>query len=180
MTQKGNVSVGSRDDLYVIMDNGEPYKSYIKTILGKVHVVAWDHFKDVSVGMLLTGDPRKHEESSIIDIWTQKEDVHFTRMNKKHLEQGVLIPYKRPVTEVKERTFEESTDEELIDILNSKFFTLKARMDKTESEAILFRLLTLAQEQDKSEAITKAIEARISEIQESKYVKVPSTLKEEI
>ena len=119
-TSEGN----SRDDMYAIMDSGVPYKSYIKTILGKVHVVAWDQFNNVSVGLLLSGDPRQKDENSIIDIWSKKEDVFFRRMNSKHLNQGVLIPYTRKQEVTKEPKFEQSSDEELIELLNSPFFFL--------------------------------------------------------
>lgn len=156
------------------MHGGSPLKSYIKTILGKVYITVWDSFENTAIGMLLEGDPRKADESSIIDIWSEEEDFFFRNKNRIHLSQGNIIAYQRK-NEVKERTVEEYSDEELKTIINSKFFTLQNVLNTTESVAVLFRIKNLAQDMEKSDKLVKAIEARISEVQASEFKPLPNT-----
>lgn len=158
---------------------GTPHKSYIKTILGKVFVTIWDSFESKPVGMLLEGDPRKGDENSIIDIWSAEEDFFFRSKNKLHLQTGDIITYVRK-TEEKERTIEEYADEELIAIINSKFFTLQNVLNNTSSIAVLFRIKSLASELEKSDKLIKAIEARISEVQAEEFKPLPKVLSTEL
>jgi len=151
-------------DIYSAMQVGKPYKSYRKTILGKVYVTILDPFtQETPIGIHLEGEPTT-DERAIVDIWSEKEDVFFKRMNKRHFETGNLIPYIREEKEAK-RTVENSTDEELKALINKPFLSLQAVLNKTNSEALVFRILTLAKELEKSDKIIKAIESRLSEIQ---------------
>jgi hypothetical protein len=161
------------------LHGGLPLKSYIKTILGKVYITVWDSFENVPVGMLLEGDPRRGDETSIIDIWSEEEDFFFKNKNKVHLTQGNVIVYQRK-NEVKERTVEEYSDEELKTIINSKFFTLQNVLNNTESVAVLFRIKNLAQEMEKSDKLVKAIEARISEVQAEEFKPLPKSINMEL
>lgn len=147
---------------------GKPLTSYVKTILGKVYVTVWDSFENQPVGMILEGDPRKGDESCIVDIWSKEEDFYFKSKNKRHLQTGDVISYERKQEE-RERTVEEYSDEELSAIVNSKFFTLQNVLNNTESIAVLFRIKGLAQEMEKSDKLIKAIEARISEVQANEF-----------
>ncbi len=151
-------------ELITAMNSGKPVRSYIKTILGKVFVTVWDPFTNTPTGLILSGDPKKREESSIIDMFTELQDSFFRRMNRRQLETGVVIPYTR-VEEAKERTIEESTDEELETLVNQKFLALQSTLNKVNSEPVLFRMLQIARDLEKSEKIIRAIEARLSEIQ---------------
>lgn len=162
-----------------VMHGGTPLKSYIKTILGKVYVTAWDSFQNQPVGLLLEGDPRRSDESSIIDIWSEEEDFFFKSKNKKHLQTGDVIAYKRNV-EAKERTVEEYSDDELKEIINSKFFTLQNVLNNTDSIATLFRIKNLAQELEKSDKLIRAIDARISEVQAEEFKPLPKSIVTEI
>jgi len=156
-----------------------PYKSYIKTILGKVYVTIWDGFENKPVGMLLEGDPRQGDESCIVDVWSVDEDFFFRTKNKLHLTTGDVIVYARKVEE-RERTVEEYSDEELKEILGSKFFTLQNVLNNTNSVAVLFRIKNLAQEMEKSDKIIKVIEARISEVQAEEFKPLPQSTTMEI
>lgn len=166
-TQDRNIASGA-------LHGGVPMKSYIKTILGKVFVTIWDPFEKKPVGLILQGDPRRGDEASIVDIWSQEEDYFFRKSNAKHLEQGNVIVYQR-ATEQKERTVEEYSDEELKTIINSKFFTLQNVLNNTESIAVLFRIKNLAQELEKSDKLIKAIDARISEVQAQEFKPFPKS-----
>jgi len=157
-----------RNQLFSEMQAGRPYKSYKKAILGQVSVVIWDNFQDAPVEIILKGSPARNEEGTIVDVWSDKEDVFFNRVNAKLLKKGLLLPYKRPEAPAPvEKTIEQSTDEELVAIVNLKFLALQAKLNKIDSSVVLFRLLDIARENEKSEKIIKAIEARISEIQVS-------------
>ncbi len=147
---------------------GTPLRSYIKTILGKVYVTVLDELEGIPEGLILEGDPRKNEESCIIDVWTEEEDYYFRKKNKKHLETGTIISYVRKEIE-RERTIEEFTDAELGAIVKDKFFSLLTALNSTESIATLFRMKNIAQDLERSDKIIKAIEARISEVQAQEY-----------
>jgi hypothetical protein len=161
------------------LHGGVPLKSYIKTITGKVYVTVWDSFQNMAVGTILEGDPRKADESCIVDIWSEEEDYFFKSKNKSHLQTGDVIIYKRS-TEEPERTVEQYSDDELKVIINSKFFTLQNVLNNTSSTAVLNRIKNLAQEMEKSDKLIKAIEARISEVQAEEFKPLPKSVTTEL
>jgi hypothetical protein len=150
------------------LHGGNPVRSYIKTVPSRVYVTLWNTFENIPQGIILEGNPRAADETSIVDVWSADEDYYFKNKNKKHFETGVLIPYTR-TTEARERTVEEYSDAELTTIINSKFFTLQNVLNSTSAVATLFRIKNLAMEAEKSDKIIKAIEARISEVQAEEY-----------
>ena len=162
-----NASVLGRNQLFSDMGSGRPFKSYVKTILGLVAVTVWDNFTESPRELILRGDPKRKDEDAIVDIWSEKENVFFLRVNQRHLKTGTIVPYERPVIDEasQERSIEQYTDSELEDVINSKFLALKNTLDKIETIPVLFRMRGLAEEMDKSEKITGAIEARISALQ---------------
>jgi hypothetical protein len=161
------------------MHGGKPIGSYIKTTLGKVYVSAWDSFENQPVGIMLEGDPRKKEESSIIDMWSQEENFYFRNKNKVLLQSGDIISYERTDV-VKERAIEEFSDDELIAIINSKFFAFQKVLNTTTSVNVLFRIKNLAQDLEKSEKLMKTIDARISEVQAEEYKPLPAVTNVEL
>lgn len=163
-------SLVGQNELVSAMVSGKPFKSYKKVVLGKVAIKLWDSLTNEPKEEIFVGDPRSGDDA-VIDVWSEKEQVYFERMNRKHFELGNLIEFKRPeVEEVKERTFEQYTDEEIKEVVNSRFLSLQSTLNKIESVAVLFRLKTAAEELEKSDKITKAIEARISELQAGEYL----------
>lgn len=150
--------------IYSAMQEDKPIKSYIKTILGKVYVMVLDPFNDQPMGLLLEGDPKKPDEGAILDVWTTKQDVFIRNMNRNHFTNGLIKEYTRS-TEPRERTIEEATDPELTEIVNLKFLSLQSKLNKITSIPVLFRLANLARENEKSDKIIRAIEARLSEVQ---------------
>lgn len=149
------------------MSEGKPFKTYKKTILGVLNVIRLDPIGSKPDGVLVKGDPIKNEEDCLIDVWSQVEDTFFRKMNRRHLESGRLISFERKVEEgPKEKMVEEYSDEELEElVLKKKFFTLQNVLSKTESEALVYRLRTLAEKLEMSEKITKVIDSRLSELQ---------------
>lgn len=156
-------------NMYSMMQTGKSYKRYIKTILGKLYVNVLNPFTDKPDGLIIRGNPQANKEDCIVEVWNDKQDVFFKRMNKRHFEQGFLIEY-NPKKEIKKKKSpNQVTDEELIEILNSRFFKFQSEISKFTSPAPLQRLLFLAGEEEKSEKIVKAIEAKIAELQAKEY-----------
>lgn len=166
-------SVLANNEMYSSMGKDKPYASYIKTILGQVAVVVWDNVLQKPVDVILHGNPKKKDEDSIIKVWDVKEDSFFKRMNRSHFQKGVLIPYDYPVNVEPVKTIEQATDAELAEIVNSKYISLINRLNKIQSVPVLFRMKGIAEDLEKSEKITSAIEKRISELQTAEYI-VPS------
>jgi hypothetical protein len=158
---------------------GEPYKQYVKTVPAKVFVSAWDSFAQKPTGIILEGDPRKPDESAVVMVFSQEEDVYLKRYNKRHFETGTLIEYVPDENAEKVRAVEESSDDELREILNKPFFSLQKLLQSTTSIPLLFRVKALASELDKSEKFMKAIEARLSELQMGEIGELPVSIEEE-
>jgi hypothetical protein len=153
---------------YSAMQSGKPYRSYRKTVLAKVYVTMLDPFLGTPLGYLIEGDPKG--ESAIVDVWNEMQDAYFKRTNKRQFELGHIIPFERP-TEVKEeiQKIEQYSDEQLTEIVNSRFYTLQAAVNKANSPAVLVRMIDLAREMGKSEKIIKFLEGRLSEIQMQEF-----------
>jgi len=150
--------------IFSAKQTGTPYRSYRKTILGKVYVTVLNPFSNQPEGLLLEGDAA--DQKSEIDMWSERDDVFFRRMNKVHFDEGAIIEFKRDTSVVPERTIEAFSDEELKAVINQKYLALLATLNKTDKEAVLYRMLKVAQELDKSEKIIKIIESRLAEVQE--------------
>ena len=164
------------------LHSGKPLKSYIKKILAKVYVTVWNSFENVPEGILLYGDPKKQEDTAIVDIWSPEEDYYFKLKNKNHLQTGTIIEFVRK-DEEPVKTVEAYSDEELEALLNEKFkkfFSLQNLLNETNSVALLFRIKNMAQDQERSDKIIKAIEARIAEVQQSEYKTMPQTIETEL
>jgi hypothetical protein len=155
--------MNNNQEVFSAMQTGKPYKTYRKTILGKVSVTLLDPFTDQPIGILLKGNP-KTDETAKIDIWTEREDMFFKRMNKRHFEIGNILEIVRK-EEVIERGIESYSDEELAAILKTPFLSLQSTINKVESEAVMLRIVELAKEMEKSAKIMKVLESRLSELQ---------------
>lgn len=150
--------------IFSAMQSSDPYATYRKTILGKVFINVINSFNGKPEGILLTGDPR-NDESAIIDVWSEKEDLFLHRMNKNHFTQGTLLKIKREVNAVEVHTVEQYSDLELAEILKLKYYSMVKLVGEIDTVPVLMRIIEIAREQEKSEKIVKMIEARVSEIQ---------------
>jgi hypothetical protein len=151
-------------NIYSAMQTGKPFKTYKKTVLGRVYVSAIDPFNEQPTGVMLYGDPKRNDESCFIDMWSERDDLFFKKMNKVHFSSGYIIETVRKEQTVVETPIEQYSDEQLKAVVNYKFLALQARLNKINSDVVLYRMLDLAREMDKSEKITRVIEARLSEI----------------
>lgn len=172
--------LSAQNEIFAAMANGKPLKSYKKVVLGQLLLKVWDSMSGIADEKVFSGDPRKGEDT-VFDVFSEKEKVYFERMNKAHFASGSLIEYTRQETkETPVKRFEQFTDEELGVIVNSKFFSLQDKLNKIESTAVLFRMKDLANEFEKSEKIIRAIDARISELQNKEFApKKPTDLVEQ-
>ncbi|MHA1949608.1 MAG: hypothetical protein ACW99G_07990 [Candidatus Thorarchaeota archaeon] len=157
----------SESAVFSAMQTEEPYKSYRKTILGQVYVKILNPFNPLeTAGVILSGESNT-EETAVVHVWSQKEDKFLKTMNRSHFERGFLVEFegakKKEVSQ--EEKYNTLSDDELNKLLSSKYFKLQAEINKMTSEAPLYRLLTLADEQEKSEKIVNLIKGRLSEIQ---------------
>lgn len=160
MQNKGTVT----QEVYSAMQVGKPYAKYKKTILGKVYLEVLNPFSGNPEGVILHGNPMKNQEGCFVEVWSVSEDVYLKRRNKKHFEDGTLQVWKSKKTK-KEKLLSEWTDAEVTELINSPFLKLQSVLNKTTSESFVLRILTRAQEMEKSEKLLKAIEARLNEIQ---------------
>ena len=157
---------------YTSTQTGKPFKSYKKTILGKVSAYVFNSITNTPGAVILEGKDN-NSFSATIDTWNPTEDAYFRRMNRRHLETGHLIEFTRP------ENFEEldvefmagASDEEIQTTFTQPWYTFKkAVLPKINSEAVAIRFLTLAKKAEKSESYIRALETRLSEIQGSPTV----------
>lgn len=148
--------------VFSAMQTGKPYATFRKTILSLVYVTVLSPFNNQPEGLLLKGE--KGSETSMVDVWSEMEYVYFKRMNKKHLETGVVIQVQREDVK-EEKIIEQYSDKELEDVINMKYISFQKVLSDITSEAVLFRMLDLAKELEKSAKIIGVIEAKIAELQ---------------
>ena len=154
-------------ETFAAMQTNKPIRTYKKTILGKAYCTVLDPFNNSPVGMLLSGDPTKDEESSMVDMWTDVQDTFFRRMNKKALETGTIIEYQRKgdAFELHPEPYATSSDDEIDAVINGKYYSFLSALGKITSQTVASRFLGRARAIDKSEKIINAIEARLSELE---------------
>ena len=132
--------------IYSAMQTDNPFKTYRKVQPSKLEVKYLDPFKGTMATVILQG------KNDHIDVWSEKEDAFLKRMNAYHIEKGNLIPTNRKATPPPEiNKFNVLTDEELFDLLGSPFYKLQQALNKMTSQAPVFRLLTIAEQEEKSE-----------------------------
>lgn len=152
-------------DVFAAMQMDSPFATYVKTVPSQVDVIILNPFKNNEPqGRVLTGE--NGSKDSLVQVWTPQEDIFFHRMNARLFEKGLIIKYvPKEENKVDEHPLEQYTDDELDTVVNSKFFVLQNALNKTTSEALIFRLLEAARRNEKSDRIVKVIENRLAEIQ---------------
>lgn len=160
MTQGSPIS----SEVFSKMQVGSPVASFKKTILGQVGVHVLNPWTGHPEDRILSGDPRTNDEDCIVDLWSEAELMYFTKMNKRHFETGNLIKFVKTQA-APERSVNDITDEEIVKILNDRFYTLQGKLNTFTSSAPVHRFLNIAREMEKSEKIIKHIEARLSELE---------------
>jgi hypothetical protein len=160
--------------VYSAMQAGAPFRVYKKVILGRAFVQLLNPFDGKPEGRVLMGNPSKNDEDCFVQLWSEKEHEFFKRMNKTHIRKGIVIPvdvdeYLKITNEYDGIDYSQFTDNSIDSILNSPFLSLRAHLNKADSEAYVFRILGRAEALEKSDKIISAIKSRISEIQTAEY-----------
>jgi len=161
-------------DIYSAMQEGLPYKSYKKVIVGKVLVRVLNPFSDRMEEFLLYGNPYTDKEldNFIVDVWDVRGDQFFKRANSQLLKSGALIEFDRSKVkkEVNETDkYNKISDEEIEEILRKPFFTMTGALGKITQEATVVRFLNIAKKIGKSDAYQAAIEEKLAELQLTQY-----------
>lgn len=153
-------------DTYSAMQTGVPYKIYKKVILGRVYLDVLNPFSKKPDGIILQGDPRSNEKGCFLKIWSPQEDVYLHNQNESHFTRGTIAEMEKPMdNSVKQ--FGNYSEDDVAELVNSHHIKFQNELNKIDSEAFLFRILTKAKELDKSEKIIAKIEARLAEVQYS-------------
>lgn len=170
---------GISSDVFSAMQTGRPYKTYIKTILGKVFVNLLNPFDLSKEGKILVGNPKEPSEDCIVQTWSEMDDAYFKRKNKRHFEDGTIIEQKQVESAEQKRSPNALTNEEIDEILASstRFLKMQKLVNDLTSLPPLFRLLERAKELEKSERIISFLQSKISELQAKEY-SFPETTKE--
>jgi hypothetical protein len=154
-------------EMYAAMQTGKPVRTYKKTILGQVYCTILDPFNNEPKGILLYGDPKKGEESTMVDVWNDVQDLFFKRTNKRSLETGMIIEVARKEDSsiLNPEPYATASDEEIDSILKQKYYTILSALNKCTNTTVLTRFLERARLLEKSEKIINTIISRISEIE---------------
>lgn len=154
-------------DVYSKMQTESPDAVYKKAILGGVWVKVINPFSGEPEDVLLKGKPKKNEEDCFVQLWSDKEVVFFERANKELIEKGYIIEWDKPVEpEEKEKDYSEYTEERLVELVNAPFLKFKHELNEIDSEAVMYRLLETAQEEERPVKTIEHIEQRITELQQ--------------
>lgn len=149
------------------IQNNKPDSRWIKVQLAKVLVKYIDPIEGKPTETVIEGDASKNEEACIFDCWTPLETAYFTKMNKYHILEGNIVPYKKDmVVEISPNTI---TDEDLREVLTKPFLTIRSLLSKFTSTVPVERMLAIAEEMNKPSGTVTAIKKRLSELQEEQY-----------
>ena len=155
-------------DVYSAMQTGKPLASFKKVILANVYITYLNPFPPGEpVSKIIHGNPNKESEKCIIDVWTPQQLAFFKVANDYHLKKGNIIPWERNKKSEpsEEEIYNSLPDSKLDEILNDRWFTFKAALNKMTAEAVLVRFLKKAEDQEKSVKYIDAIKAKLSEVQ---------------
>lgn len=163
-------------NIYVAMAEGKPYKSFIKTIFGKVYVTVLSVEDETkAVGHILYGNPKSKEDSCIWDVWSEKQYQVFKRLNAEHLKRGAIVEYTRPsedIEETKERSIVEYSDEELLkEVLSVPYMKFQKLVNSMDQLALVYRLHQLATDNDKPGRYVELLSSKLAELQKETQFK---------
>lgn len=164
-----NIGKGNIDPkIFDRMQSGEPVAVYVKTIVGKLGVVVWNHFENKPDYRILEGDPRDPDvdlENITIKLWSDVDKTYFLNSNKEHVLEGKLSETEAgKLPELV--TSNMLTEREIEEILGQPFFTLDNKLKELTSDVPVRRILEKAVEMNRPIKTINHIKARLVEIQE--------------
>jgi hypothetical protein len=153
--------------VFAAMEAREPIAVFKKTIVGKVYVTALNPFTGEVEGVHLEGIADRGDEKAFIEIYDKKSLVFFKKINKKQFDLGNVVEVeKSPEVKV---SVNQISDEEIEELLNGHFFTLKSKLDSFTEVAPVLRMLNKARDLEKSEKLIKHIEQKMAEVEIRNY-----------
>jgi len=157
-------------DAFAKMQTGNPVAVYKKAILGKVEVSVVNPFNGVPESIILQGNPSKNSEGCFVEAWSQKEEVFFERQNKSLFKQGYLVKLEAKVKPQPKgeavKSYEEYSREVIEGIVTAPFMKFKKDLNEIDSEPVLYRVLTVAEELERPEKTMVHIRQRLTEVQQ--------------
>lgn len=157
---------------------GKPIITYVKTPLGRVHVIAIEPTTGKPEERILKGNPRDPEadrSAMTVKIYSEQEHEYFKNVNKNLFKAGKLAVDTRAEEEI--AMTNAISDDEIDEILSKPNFTLLARLEKFTSPTPVERILLRAKELNKGIKTIKNIEGKLAELQEgTKLMEVESRL----
>lgn len=162
MSEEGNVEQA----VYEAMALDEAYAEYKKTIRGKVVVSYLNSFTGKPEQKLLSGEDNNNENARH-KVWSKTEDLYFKRANRKHFEFGRVVEVSSKATKAKaeKRAIEQYSDEELKEVIKSRYVTFQKLLAEVASPAVVYRMHELAKDMDVSDKVMSSIKLKLSELQ---------------
>lgn len=149
------------------MQLGEPVARYKKACLGKVQVRILNPYHLIPELLILQGDANSGADGAFYSAWSEQERVYFENSNKYHFKVGNMVTYNKPAKEdEKAKNYNALTDEEIVGLLESKYFTLKYALEQMSTPTVLIRMINAARDLEKSTKIVTLIENRLAEVQD--------------
>ena len=158
-------------DVFAKMQTGDPIAVYGKTILGKVEVSVINPFDGTPQNVMLEGDPKKNNPKCFVEVWSQMEEVYFERQNAPLFKEGYIIKVKegkKPEVKDKDKevSYDNITDEYIKDLITAPYMKFKSELNAIDSEAVVYRVLSMAEEMERPEKTMQHIRQRLTEIQQ--------------
>jgi len=157
-------------DAFAKMQIGEPTAIFKKNILGKVEVSVVNPFNGIPEPVILYGNPAKNSEGCFVEVWSQMEEAYFERQNKSLFKKGYLVKLAekekpQPKGEV-EKSYEKYTKEVIEELVTAPYMKFKKELNEIDSEPILYRVLSIAEELERPEKTMVHIRQRLAEVQQ--------------
>lgn len=147
------------------MQTGKPKKTYIKTQIGKVVVHALNPFNDEPIEVILEGNPRKFEEGTMIDLWTDKQIVYFERMNERFIKSEFIQEIDRKSIDKNNVEYSSYTNKDILELYDRAFLSFKHFIDNVYDIDFLQRMLQVAHENGiEKKGFLKAVTKRIENL----------------
>jgi len=152
-----------RREVQEALQEGKPYATYKKTVLGRIVVRLLDPIRLIAIEEVLSGDPEDNPDTAIVSVWSPSEDKYLKRNNKLHLESGMLIPCESSELEI--ATLNQVSDEEIEEILSKPFLALKNKLETFTSTVPVRRFLLMAEKMNRPIKTVDHIKQVLSEME---------------
>lgn len=161
--------------IFEAMQEEEPIAIFRKTVLSKVVVTVLDPFSDQPVAIILSGKPNDPQnENCFVKVYNTKQLVFFTNMNKRLIETGLIIrddSFLKKAQDLSSKSYEQYTDDELYDEILSKPYGAFAKIvAKIDNPIVISRLLSIAQDTNKSHKIVELLQNKLAELNQDEVV----------